>query len=208
MDLIKILNWRYATKRMNGAKVEQAKVDRILEATRLSASSLGLQPYTIFVIEDKDVLAKIQSIAYDQPQITSCSQLLVFASWDNLTSTRIDEFIAEFKAVRGAIPESMNGYIDNLRAMTQRPAETNFSWLAHQAYIALGTALIAAANEQVDATPMEGFDNSALDSLLKLNEKGLRSVAILPLGYRDSANDYLEKLPKIRREADKLFVKI
>jgi nitroreductase len=208
MDLIKILNWRYATKRMNGAKVEQAKVDRILEATRLSASSLGLQPYTIFVIEDKDVLAKIQSIAYDQPQITSCSQLLVFASWDNLTSTRIDEFIAEFKAVRGSIPESMNGYIDNLRAMTQRPAETNFSWLAHQAYIALGTALIAAANEQVDATPMEGFDNSALDSLLKLNEKGLRSVAILPLGYRDSANDYLEKLPKIRREADKLFVKI
>lgn len=208
MDLIKILNWRYATKRMNGAKVEQAKVDRILEATRLSASSLGLQPYTIFVIEDKDVLAKIQSIAYDQPQITSCSQLLVFASWDNLTSSRIDEFIAEFKAVRGAIPESMNGYIDNLRAMTQRPAETNFSWLAHQAYIALGTALIAAANEQVDATPMEGFDNSALDSLLKLNEKGLRSVAILPLGYRDSANDYLEKLPKIRREADKLFVKI
>ena len=208
MDLIKILNWRYATKRMNGAKVEQAKVDRILEATRLSASSLGLQPYTIFVIEDKDVLAKIQSIAYDQPQITSCSQLLVFASWDNLTSSRIDEFIAEFKAVRGSIPESMNGYIDNLRAMTQRPAETNFSWLAHQAYIALGTALIAAANEQVDATPMEGFDNSALDSLLKLNEKGLRSVAILPLGYRDSANDYLEKLPKIRREADKLFVKI
>jgi len=208
MDLIKILNWRYATKRMNGAKVESEKLDRILEATRLTASSLGLQPYTVFVIEDKELLAQIQPIAHNQPQITACSQLLVFASWATLTNEHIDDFIARVAEVRGSFPESMAGYVDMLRGMTQRSADENFNWLARQAYIALGTALIAAANEQVDATPMEGFDATALDKLLKLNEKGLRSVLIMPLGYRDAENDYLVKLPKVRTATEKLFSKI
>lgn len=207
MDLIKALNWRYATKRMNGQSVPQDKIDRILEATRLSASSLGLQPYSIFVVTDKELLAKIQAVSNNQPQISACSHLLVFASWDNLTNERIDGFVKDFEDARGTIPDSMTAYVNNLRAMTQRPAEANFNWLARQAYIALGTALIAAANEQVDSTPMEGFVNEELDKLLNLKEKGLRSVLIMPIGYRDAANDYLVNLPKIRRSAEKLFVK-
>lgn len=207
MDLIQTLNWRYATKRMNGQSVPQEKIDRILEATRLSASSLGLQPYSIFVITDKELLANIQAVSHDQPQISACSHLLVFASWDNLTNERIDGFVKDFEDARGAIPDSMVAYINNLRAMTQRSAEDNFNWLARQAYIALGTALIAAANEQVDSTPMEGFVNEELDKLLNLRAEGLRSVLIMPIGYRDAANDYLVNLPKIRRSAEKLFVK-
>ncbi len=208
MDLIKALNWRYATKRMNGNVVPKEKVDRILEATRLTASSLGLQPYSIMVIEDKKVLEQILPIANNQPQITTCSQLLVFASWDNLTNEHIDGFVARIKEVRGSFPESMAGYVNMLRGMTQRPAEDNFNWLARQAYIALGTALIAAATEEVDATPMEGFNADELDKLLNLKEKGLRSVLIMPLGYRDEENDYLAKLPKVRRASEKLFYKV
>jgi nitroreductase / dihydropteridine reductase len=207
MDLIQTLNWRYATKRMNGQSVPQEKIDRILEATRLSASSLGLQPYTIFVINDKELLEKIQAVSNNQPQISACSHLLVFASWDNLTNERIDGFVEDFEEARGSLPESMVAYIDRLRSMTQRPAEDNFNWLARQSYIALGTALVAAANEQVDSTPMEGFDNAELDKLLNLNAEGLRSVLIMPIGYRDAGNDFLVNLPKVRRSAEKLFAK-
>jgi nitroreductase len=86
-----------------------------------------------------------------------------------------------------------------LKAYPARDAEVNFNHAARQAYIGLGTALIAAAEEEVDATPMEGFDPIALDEMLGLKARGLRSVAIMPLGYRDEQNDWLVKLKKVRR---------
>ena len=209
MDLIKYLNWRYATKRMNGAKVPNEKVERIIDAINLSASSIGLQPYTVFVIEDENLRKQIKPIANDQPQITECSHLLVFAAWDNLTEQRIDDFLNRIQEVRGSLLAKMKDWEMYLKNKAKNSsAEDNFNWNARQAYIGLGTALIAAATEQVDATPMEGFDSKALDVLLKLPEKGLRSVLIMPLGYRDVANDYLVNLPKVRREKEKMFVRL
>jgi len=209
MDLIKYLNWRYATKHMNGTKVPNEKVERILDAINLSASSIGLQPYTVFVIEDENLRKQIKPIANDQPQITECSHLLVFAAWDNLTEQRIDDFLNRIQEVRGSLPAKMKDWEMYLKNKAKNSsAEDNFNWNARQAYIGLGTALIAAATEQVDATPMEGFDSKALDVLLKLPEKGLRSVLIMPLGYRDVANDYLVNLPKVRREKEKMFVRL
>ncbi len=209
MDLIKYLNWRYATKRMNGTKVPNEKVERILDAINLSASSIGLQPYTVFVIEDENLRKQIKPIANDQPQITECSHLLVFAAWDNLTEQRIDDFLNRTQEVRGSLPAKMKDWEMYLKNKAKNSsAEDNFNWNARQAYIGLGTALIAAAMEQVDATPMEGFDPKALDALLELDKKGLRSVLIMPLGYRDVANDYLVNLPKVRREKEKMFVRL
>jgi nitroreductase len=207
MDLIRAMNWRYATKRMNGLKVPQEKLDHILEATRLSPSSFGLQPYTILVIEDQELRKKIQPIAYNQPQIVEGSHLLVFAVWENITSERVSEFINHIAELRGIPVDSLKGYqtaIEN--RVNGNPPEIIFNWAARQAYIALGTALIGAAVEEVDATPMEGFDSQAVDVVLQLKAKGLRSVALLALGYRDAENDYLERAKKVRREKEKLFV--
>lgn len=67
---------------------------------------------------------------------------------------------------------------------------------------------MAAAEENIDSTPMEGFDKQALDALLNLKDKGLTSTVILPLGYRDADNDYLVKLKKVRREKEKLFIRL
>ncbi len=206
MDLLSLLNWRYATKRMNGQNIPKAKLTRILESIQLSASSIGLQPYNVLVIEDKDLREKIKAVAFNQPQIVEASHLLVFAAWDNITPARIDEFINRIADVRKVSPESlstMRTYGENL---LQKSAEQNFNWAAKQSYIALGTALIAAAAEEVDATPMEGFDASALDELLGLKELGLRSTTILPLGYRDTEADWLVKLPKVRTAREKFFI--
>ena len=209
MSLIKALEWRYAAKRMNGQKVPQEKINNILEATRLSASSMGLQPYNILVVEDPTLREKIKQVANNQPQITESSLLLIFAAWDNVTPAHIEEFINNTAEVRGVSLESLAGFKNALLGMAQKNTpEQNFQWAARQAYIAFGTAIAAAATEQVDATPMEGFNAPALDELLNLKEKGLRSVTLLPLGYRDATNDWLATQKKVRREKDKLFIPV
>ncbi|MBI1770344.1 MAG: NAD(P)H-dependent oxidoreductase [Bacteroidetes bacterium] len=207
MDLIKAMNWRYATKRMNGIKVPPEKVDRILEATRLSPSSFGLQPYTILVIEDHELRKKIQPAAYNQPQIAEASHLLVFAVWENITTEKVSEFISHVAEMRGIPADTLKDYQTAIESkVIGNPPEATFNWAARQAYLALGTAVVAAAVEEVDATPMEGFDPHAVDTVLHLKAKGLRSVALLTLGYRDTENDSLVRAKKVRREKEKLFV--
>lgn len=209
-DLISKLQWRYATKKMNPAKVvPQEKVDRILEAVRLTASSSGLQPYEVFVVTNKDVREKIKPIAWNQEQITDCSHLLVFAAWDNYTAERINMMFDLVNEQRGFKSEGWENYRQMLLSTyVPRDAEVNYQHAARQAYIGLGTALIAAAEEQVDATPMEGFDPKALDEILNLKERGLRSVVIVPLGYRADEGDWLVSLQKVRRDRDNFVTEV
>ena len=201
MSLIDKLQWRYATKKMDPAKaVPQDKVDQILEAIRLTASSSGLQPYEVLVITNKEIREKIKPIANGQFQIIDCSHLLVFAAWDNYTAERINHAFDMTEKTRNFTSDAGTAYRQMLlKVYPARDAEVNFTHAAKQAYIGLGTALIAAADEQVDSTPMEGFDPQALDIILNLKEKGLRSVVMLPLGYRKADEDWLLNLKKVRR---------
>lgn len=208
MSIIDALNWRYATKRMNGNIIPKQKIDIILKAIALAPSSLGLQPYSVIVIENSELLEKIKPIANMQPQITEASALLVFAAWDNLTEERIDAYIKRISTVRNVNEDSLKQIKAMLETQLQNTAEQNFIWNARQAYIALGIGLVAAAEENIDSTPMEGFNHEKLDEILQLKEKGLKSVAFLVLGYRDAVNDYLVNQKKVRREMDKLFTTI
>jgi nitroreductase / dihydropteridine reductase len=209
MNLLQDLNWRYATKRMTGAKVPQEKLDTILEAIRLSASSMGFQPYNVLVIEEPQLRKQIQAVAYNQPQIVEASHLLIFAAWDPLTDAQVDEYIQNIASERGVEIETLQGFGDSIKGgIKSRTPEENFHWAAKQSYIALGTGLVAASAVKVDSTPMEGFQPAALDELLGLKEKGLRSVSILALGYRDEENDFLAKAKKVRKPSEKLFLNI
>lgn len=201
MSLIDTLQWRYATKKMDPTKsVPPEKVDNILEAIRLTASSSGLQPYEILVITNKDIREKIKPIANNQSQITDCSHLLVFAAWDDYTSDRINAAFDLTNKIRNVVLADREVYRQKLiDGYPPRGPETNFIHTAKQAYIGLGTALIAAAEEGVDCTPMEGFNPTALDEILNLKEQSLRSVLLLPLGYRKADEDWLIKLKKVRR---------
>lgn len=207
MSLIDKLQWRYATKKMDSEKlVPENKVEQILEAIRLTASSSGLQPYEVIVITNKDIRQKIRAVANDQSQVTDCSHLLVFAAWDNYTADRINAAFDMTESIRNFTSESGTAYRQMLlKAYPARDAETNFTHAAKQAYIGLGTALIAAAYEQVDCTPMEGFNPPAVDDILGLQAKGLRSVILLPLGYRNADEDWLVKLKKVRRAKEQFI---
>jgi nitroreductase / dihydropteridine reductase len=209
MSLLESLNWRYATKRMTGEKVPQEKVDTILEAARLAPTASGIQPFTILSITDRELLAKIQPIAYNQPQITEASHLLVFAAWDNITPEQVNHVFSQVIRERNLPADALNDYKTRLTThfSGMTPLE-KFNSAARQAYIALGVAIVAAADEKVDTTPMEGFNNAELDKLLGLPEKGLRSVSLLALGYRDTINDWLANLKKVRRPIEELVIEL
>lgn len=208
--LIDRLNWRYATKKMNPDKVvPEEKVERILEATRLAPTSSGLQQYEVIVVTDKAIREKIRAIGWDQAQITDASHLLVFAAWDNYTAERINGMFDLVNEERGFKNEGWEAYRQMLLGMyPPRDPEVNYQHAARQAYIGVGVALTAAAFEEVDATPMEGFDADKLDEILDLRARGLRSVVIVPLGYRADEGDWLKGLKKVRRPMEQFVTRI
>lgn len=209
MELINALNWRYATKKMNGEKVADEKVQKIIEAAYLAPTSSGLQPFEIISISNEELRKKIQPVAYGQTQIVDGSHLLVFASWDKYTDERIDAMFDHMNTERGlplnTTDEYKNGLKTQLFAMTE---EQQAAHTGKQSYISFGTAIVAAALLQVDATPMEGFVHNELDDLLGLKEKGLKSQTILTLGYRAIEGDWLQGMKKVRHPKEKFLTEI
>jgi len=209
-ELIKLLNWRYATKKFDPKQaVPEDKVNHILETIRLTASSSGLQPYHVLVVSNPALREQIKPHAWGQGQVTDASHLLVFAAWDNYTPERINAAFDLTNDVRGFKNDGWEAYRQQVLATyPPRDAEVNYQHAARQAYIALGTALLAAAEVGVDATPMEGFLPEKVDEILGLKAQGLRSVILLPLGYREASGDWLVNLKKVRRPLAQLVTKV
>lgn len=205
MELLNKLNWRYAAKAMNGEKVSEDKIANIIEAARLAPTSSGLQPFEIIVVKNQAIKEAIRPVAWNQSMITDCSHLLVFAAWDTYTAERINKMFDLTNEVRGFKNEGWEAYRQMLLgSYPQKDAEENFNHAAKQAYIAFSAAIIAAAYEEVDATPIEGFDPAAVDEILGLREKGLRSCVLLPIGYRNADADWLVNLKKVRKSTEDL----
>ena len=209
MNLTEKLNRRYACKLMNSTPIDDQKVENILEAIRLAPTSLGLQPFSVFVVKNQQMKDDIfRTAASGQPQIPTCSHLLVFAANRSITSEMLDEYFELINNTRNLPKEKVVAYRQLMDGLLNRSNDANFTWAAHQVYIALGFGLVAAANEGVDSVPIEGFNPKELDNLLQLEAKNLGSVCLLALGNRDEEKDYNAKLPKVRKSKDKLFVEI
>lgn len=209
MSLVDALQWRYAAKRMNGKKVDASKIDSLLSAIQLSASGFGLQPYQILVIENQELKAKIQPAAYNQPQIVESSHLLVFAAWNEVTAEKINAFIQLVSETRNVNVADLKAYKDAIAgSLLSRPVEDQVKWMDKQVYLALGTALAAAAKLEIDSTPMEGFKPSEVDEILNLKEKGLHAVLMMAIGERDEASDFMVNAKKVRWPKEELFTYI
>lgn len=201
MELIESLQWRYATKKMNGDKIPGDKLERILEATRLAPSSYGLTPYQVIVVEDQELKEKLVGACYGQTQLADSSAVLVFATWETIDENEVEYYIKTMALERNIPIETLSVFkgmmLGTLSNMTEEQKQT---WAQKQAYIGLGFSLVASALEGVDSTPMEGFVPSQVDEILELKELGLKSTLVLPLGYRDTENDSLSTMKKIRRD--------
>ena len=209
MSLLDDLKWRYAAKSMNGAEVPQEKLDYILEAARLAPSSSGLQPYKVFVISNKELLEKIKNVAWNQSQVTDCSHLLVFAAWDGYTDARVSAVFNYTMDQRGLPHETMDDYKQNIMSLYDPLGKAwQADHAAKQSYISFAMAIAAAAEQKVDATPMEGFVPEEVDKLLALEGSGYKSTLLLTLGYRDADNDWLVNMKKVRTPKEDFITEI
>jgi len=206
MSIIPALQWRYATKKMNGEKVSQDKVNSILEAARLAPTSSGLQPFEMIVITNQALKEKIKALAFNQTQLTDCSHLVIFAAWNYYDINRINYYFDYYEKERDLPKGFSDNYKNNVtKQLTSMSLEHQFEHGSRQVYIALGMALTEAGALEVDSIPMEGFINHEVDKLLNLEEKGLKSVVILPIGYRDAENDWQAELKKVRKTTDDMI---
>jgi nitroreductase / dihydropteridine reductase len=205
MSFLSQLNWRYATKKYDmTAKLPQEKLDQILEAIRMAPSSSGYQPYDVMVISNPEIRAKLQK-ASSNAQVSEASYLLVFAAWTSFTPARVNRYFDLMVDARGASERTEQRRKITLEEQAAANAEEFFQSAARQAFIGLGFALAAAAELQIDSSPMGGFDAKAFDEILDLREKGLRSVVMMGLGYRAVDGDWLVNLKKVRRPKASMF---
>lgn len=209
MKLLEALNWRYATKRMTGEKIDDETINKIIEAARLAPTSAGLQPVHLFVISDPETKAKIQPIAFGQPQIVESSHLIVFTSWATIPDKKIDEVYNYTNAQRGISNDKTAETVVGLKQLFSTfSEEEQYHHTAKQAHIAFAMAIAAAAELGVDATPMEGFDKTGIDDFLNLRSKNLRSVVLLSLGKRKEEEDWLYPLKKVRQSKEEFITEI
>jgi nitroreductase/dihydropteridine reductase len=209
MSLVDKLNWRYATKKFDSTKkIAADKLQNILDAAQLAPSSLGLQHYRVLVIEDAGIRAQLREVAYGQPQITDASQLIVFAAETNINEDFGKKYIDNVAATRNMPREALAGFEGMvLGAISARTPEQLLVWAQKQAYIGLGVLVTAAAEQDVDVCPMEGFDPAGFDKVLGLTEKGLTATVIATIGYR-AEDDATSKAVKVRRPANELFIHV
>ncbi len=201
MDILKSLKWRYATKKFDSSKkITENQLNLLLESTNLAATSYGLQPFQILVVEDKAIREKLKAAAWNQTQVTDASQVIIFAAKTNLSVGDVDEFVERMSKIRKIPADSLAEYAGMMKNTIQtRTPEVLTQWAARQAYIALGFLLVSAATQEIDACPMEGFDPAVFDEILDLKSKGLTSVVMATIGYR-AADDHYQQLAKVRKE--------
>lgn len=204
------LHWRYATKKFNpDKKVSKEDLNILLETIRLSASSFGIQPYRIAVIENQEKKKELQPKAWGQQQIVDATYLLVFCARKDVVDEDLESMVQHTADARSMNRSDMDGFKDFLtnNIIKSKTKEDRKNWSAQQAYLALGFLLSAAAELEIDVCPMEGFSAEEIDSALSLSEKGLYSVALATIGYR-AENDEAQHNAKARRPKEELFFEV
>jgi nitroreductase len=200
-------NWRYATKKFDATKkITTEDLNTLKEAIRLSSSSYGLQPYKVVIVENPELRAKIQPVAWGQSQIVDASHLIVFANRTTINDTEIDAFFENTSKTRKIPMEVLSGYQGFMKGKINELSEDAQNiWNSKQTYLALGNLLNAAAELKIDVTPMEGFDPDQVNEILGFTKLGLNASLIAPVGYR-SEDDATQHLKKVRKSNEELFI--
>jgi nitroreductase / dihydropteridine reductase len=206
MNIIEQLKWRYATKDFDKAKkLTVNQLHTLLESVNLSASSYGMQPFEVIVIENQELKDRLRTVSGDQSQVSDASQLILFAARNNLSPLHVEEYIQRIMSIRNVSYDSLSDYRNRIvKSISSKSQETLYQWASRQIYIALGFLLVTAAVEEIDACPIEGFEKEMYDEILGLKEKGLSSVVMVAVGYR-SADDKYQFKPKVRKSIKELI---
>ena len=206
MNYLEALNWRYSVKKFDGKKIPSEKLHPILEAGRLSVSSLGLQPYHLLVVENTETIQKLIPAFYNSSQISTCSHLVALVSKTHINKEYADNYFSHIINERGVTLEQLFSFRNNINSLLETQTQKELeSWSEKQSYIVLGSMIMAAAQENVDTCPMEGFKPEILEDILKVDKASEKIAVVLALGYR-AEDDSFQNFKKVRKPADK-FIK-
>ena len=209
MDIIKALEWRYATKKFDSeAIIPEETIALLKHAFNLTASSYGLQPVKLLLVSNKSTLNDLVPLSMNQKQVGQASHLCVFCVETNIDEAYIRAFFDRIISVNNTPDEVLNPFRTSVISSFEQKSEDDiFKWGAKQAYLAMGNMLTVCATQGVDACPMEGFDPSEYDRYLKLNEQGLRSVLVMPIGYR-ATDDMFGTMNKVRKPLNESVIEL
>ncbi|MDK9556924.1 NAD(P)H-dependent oxidoreductase [Marinobacter sp. M216] len=208
MDIHAALDWRYAVREFSPEKLSTQAVETLIDAARKSASSYGLQPYKMIIIESDAVRRDLLPHSFGQEKVLGCSHLVVFAVYNRVGDQTVDRYVEQYLKVRRVPFEDIAGYAGHMKqALASMSSAEKREWAHQQAYIALGTLLTAAAALQIDSCPMTGFDRQAYDQVLGLSERGLETSSIVALGHR-SARDHSAAMAKVRFEYEDVVIRM
>jgi len=207
--LLENLNWRYATKKFDASKkIASADLNTLKEAVRLAASSYGLQPYKVVIVENPEIREQLKAAAWGQTQITDASQLFIFANDVNLDANSVDAYMSNISETRGVPVDALDGLSNMIKGqIAGLSSDAKNTWTSKQTYIALGTLLSAAAELKIDATPMEGFNAAQFNEILGFDKLGLNASVIATVGYRHNEDD-TQHYKKVRKSQEELFITI
>ncbi len=203
------MRWRYATKKFDpGKTVHEDTVTQLLEATNLSATSYGLQPFKFVVIRNQPLQDQLVASSYGQRQVADASHVIVIAARTDVDADYIGQYIDMVESERDLEPGTMEDYKSTMiGVVTRMSPEEMQQWSAKQAYLALGTILAACAMLKIDACPMEGFVSSEYNEALGLAGQNLEAVIVVPIGFR-AEDDINQNNKKVRRPLEEMVVRI
>ncbi|MFK8059725.1 MAG: NAD(P)H-dependent oxidoreductase [Polaribacter sp.] len=209
MNIIESLKWRYAVKKFDTEKqLSETQINTLKEAFNLTATSYGLQPLKLVIIKNKEVQKELVAHSWNQPQVLEASHILVICTSDNYTTEEVNNYFNLVQKIRNTPDAIINPFKEFLTAeIEKKTQEELLLWNKNQAYLALGNLLTVCATEKIDACPMEGFIPEKYDEILKLKEQNLKSVLVLPVGFR-ATDCYMKDLAKVRKETKDVVIEI
>ncbi|PIE49322.1 MAG: NAD(P)H-dependent oxidoreductase [Flavobacteriales bacterium] len=209
MNVIDSLQWRYACKKFkNDAFLSKEQINTLCHAFNLTATSYNLQPIKLVVIKDKEIQQKMADYSYNQQQAANASHVLVICIVDRFRLSDIDDYFDMEREIRGTSEKILKPYREHLKNLYKNKSTLERQESAlNQAYLAMGNLLTVCALEKIDSCPMEGFNANKIDELLQLEKQNLKSVLLLPVGFR-ADDDFTQTLKKVRKPITETIIKI
>ena len=209
MHILNSLEWRYAVKKFDPSKkLSKDQIDTLKSAFNLTATSFGLQPIKLIVIQNKELQEKFVAHSYYQRQVADASHLLVLCIDNDTTTDDVNAYFDLEKEMRGTSEEIISTFRNQLVEMYKnKTIEEKQLSAIYQTYIALGNLMTVCAIEGIDSCPMEGFVPEKIDELLNLKSLHLKSVLMLPVGFR-AEDDIMNGMRKVRKPLHKTVIEI
>ncbi|CAM4301862.1 NAD(P)H-dependent oxidoreductase [Gillisia hiemivivida] len=209
MNNIEALKWRYATKKFDENRIlSEDKIEILKHAFNLTATSYGLQPIKMVIVRNKALQSKLVKYSMNQQQVGSASHVLVLCIEREIDKNFIENYFNYVQKIRATPNEILSPFKDFLiDDFKNKHIDEITSWATNQAFLALGTLLTVSATEAIDACPMEGFEPEKYDEVLGLDKLNLKSVLVLPVGFR-AKDDMFSEFKKVRRPISDVIIEL